>query len=402
MESIVKMGVASWCRGRDCNSWNFAGFRVLIFSVLDYMENEMSHKRNLYLIGFICFLALGLTAAINSIIDPAHLFGRSRYEAGIADILLSGKNVANVSNYDERLLQKYFIEGATADKQVIVLGSSRTMQITSNCFPGQTFCNYCVSGATLEDDLSIFSIYERKGFISKTVIIGVDPWLLNKNNDQARWLSLQNEYLTASKRLGLNASNNSSSGKLFTLIKFRELISLPYLKASFQKWRQDLESTSTSYYATNDMEADVPIRLIDGSYSYDYKYRNRNVEEVKRLASDFANSNPIYSLREFSSLDPAYQNIFETFAKDLHERGIRVILLMIPYHPAVYSTIKTDQKYQMVLCAQRYFEEFGKREGIEVYGSYDPAICMLTENDFYDGMHPKQSAISKIVKHYIK
>jgi hypothetical protein len=65
---------------------------------------------------------------INYFGDAANLFSVN-FEKKIADILQKGYNVTNISNYDERLLGKYLITGSTACPNVLVLGSSRVMQI---------------------------------------------------------------------------------------------------------------------------------------------------------------------------------------------------------------------------------------------------------------------------------
>ena len=108
------------------------------------------------------------------------------FEKGIADILLSGHNVANIGNYDERLLQKDIIQNDQRQIDIIVLGSSRSMQINSqtinDIFQDQIFFNHAVSGASVEDYIAILDLYLEKNALPSTIIIGVDPWILNSNN----------------------------------------------------------------------------------------------------------------------------------------------------------------------------------------------------------------------------
>ena len=81
---------------------------------------------------FLTITGMLAVAATNYCVDPAQLFSGGNYEQGVADILLSGNNVANVSNYDERLLQKAYVNNLKRRNDVIVLGSSRSMQIKSH------------------------------------------------------------------------------------------------------------------------------------------------------------------------------------------------------------------------------------------------------------------------------
>src|SRR3989338_6442097 len=130
----------------------------------------------------------------NYFMDPAGLFRGNDYYEGLAGILLKGNNISNLVNYDDRLLQKYLIEGLPEKKGIVLLGSSRVMQISSDFFPGHTFMNHGVAGASLEDDMAIYWLYRKQGLLPSTVIIGLDPWLLNKNSGQLRFESILREY----------------------------------------------------------------------------------------------------------------------------------------------------------------------------------------------------------------
>ena len=74
---------------------------------------------------FILLPALILFLGFNYAIDPENLFIGERYEKGIADYLIQGKNVTNTFNFDERIFEKYFIGGMRKQPDIIILGSSR-------------------------------------------------------------------------------------------------------------------------------------------------------------------------------------------------------------------------------------------------------------------------------------
>jgi hypothetical protein len=61
-----------------------------------------------------------LVIGINYKYDPANLFdSKNDYEHRIADFLLSGFNVTDITNMDERKLQQFFIEGMVQSPDVI-------------------------------------------------------------------------------------------------------------------------------------------------------------------------------------------------------------------------------------------------------------------------------------------
>jgi len=152
-------------------------------------------KKFIYKASLSTIVVLTILVSVNYFGDAAKLFG-SDYEKVIATILLNGKNVTNISNYDERRLQKELIENLKKTPDIVILGSSRTMLINDEYFTEKFLLNNSVSGASIEDLISIYQIYKSKGMIPGKVIIGIDPWLFNENNNQSRWKTLEKEFNT--------------------------------------------------------------------------------------------------------------------------------------------------------------------------------------------------------------
>ena len=71
-------------------------------------------------------VTLGGIGILNFTVDPAHVLSPSTYEKALAEILRSGHNASGVTNYDDRLLQRYLVEGRWPAPDVIALGSSRS------------------------------------------------------------------------------------------------------------------------------------------------------------------------------------------------------------------------------------------------------------------------------------
>ena len=337
---------------------------------------------------------------MNLAVDPANLFTGSKYEKGISTLLLQGENVTNLSNYDERLVQKYYVGGLTQPRQIVVFGSSRAMMISSDMFPGRVFFNNSVSGATLEDHVAIYELYRERNLRPALMILELDPWLLNRYNGQVRWKSLENEYRSASKRFSgthssltgfpwASTSFGAQGGKLL------ELISPSYFQASIKALWQ--ASKTGQYTSTTDQVADTQIKRTDGSIGYDRKTRSMRADEVRSAAIAYVEEGSVYSLERFVALDPEYKNQLQDFLGALQTDGIRVVILLAPYHPDSYSRLIESNKYKIIVDAQHYFEQLAKSRGIPVMGSFSPADCGCNEADFYDGMHPKESCVRKIL-----
>ncbi|MCZ7662223.1 MAG: hypothetical protein M5U22_04440 [Thermoleophilia bacterium] len=135
----------------------------------------------------VCLVTVG--------VDPANLFRGTGYERGIAELLAQGRNVAAIANHDDRLVQRYYAAKVERAPDVLVLGSSRAMQIRRDDAAaaglGPTFFNASVSEGTLEDFEAILELYLKRGFIPHTVVLGVDIWDLQATDWLAGWKSLR-------------------------------------------------------------------------------------------------------------------------------------------------------------------------------------------------------------------
>lgn len=355
----------------------------------------MNFKKNLFCMILVFIVTLSSAAVFNYYEDPAGLFRSTRYEEGIATLLLENKNVANVSNCDERLLQKYLIQKMQSPYDVLVLGSSRTLQINKNMFSNQTFFNSSVSAASLEDMMAIFEMYREKNLLPQKIVLGVDPWIFNKNNTISAWKTLSTEYVQSVEDFGGQIENhNMTFANNVGYKKYLELISLQYLKASYKKAKKP-EKEEIDYYATEQIKIDDNVKLADGSLSYPASVRDMSVDGAYSEAVNFANQQPITFLGQYNAFDDTSVKNFEAFVNYLQAQNIEVVFFLAPYHPVVYNAFE-NPKYKMVLQAEEYFRAFADQHQIRVIGSYNPEVCRLNNTDFYDGMHPRRAAIENI------
>jgi hypothetical protein len=333
-----------------------------------------------------------LVVVINYYYDPAHLFSGGRYEKGIANILLSGKNVEGALDYDQRNMQRYYISNLREGKEVIVLGSSRSTQITSNLFPGKSFFNNSMSSASIEDYLAIYELYLQHNYAPEIVVLGLDPWMLNRNSGQYLWSSLDDEYFAMIQRLGVPPSDISVPSDI-NKFKFNELVSLSYFNKSVNQLLSG--RTGERYYATGDRYLVDGGRLADGSRVYNLQYRSRSVDEVEASAISFATAQPVAGLGEFTNLDEAYLVQLVTFVKYLQDHNTTVLFYLPPYHPTAYGILSKSESYKIILQVEAKYRTIAQDLGITVIGGYNPEASSLTNEDFYDGQHPKQSAVNR-------
>ncbi|GAP72096.1 hypothetical protein SAMD00024442_24_12 [Candidatus Symbiothrix dinenymphae] len=332
--------------------------------------------------------------ATNYFVDPANLF-RKGYGSDIVDYLLQGYNVAGATNYDERSLQRQYIEKLPKCPTEIVLGSSRVMLIGQTMTGNERLMNHGVTGAVLEDLMAIYYLYEKKGCNQlHKVLIGLDPWLLNVNHGNTSWTILKNEYNDFANILLKKGKRFQFGASWGNFYKYPELFSFSYLKSSIAYLRKLKKPICKP---TKEAINEDGTKRIDGSVAYDTTYRNADLKEINQKARDF-NANPIYLIKNFTSLWQDYCLLFSKFIEYLQQKGIEVEFILLPFHPQVYNYFRTDNYYKIVLDVETYFVNYATKHQITVYGSYDPEKYRLGEFDFYDGFHPKEAAIEKILQ----
>ncbi|MDI1235315.1 MAG: hypothetical protein PSX81_13620 [bacterium] len=334
-----------------------------------------------------------LIIGINFKEDPANIFRRGPYEQGIVKYLNEGKNVTNVTNYDERLLQKYFINEMKDCPDVIILGSSRVMQLGNAYFPNEKLINNGVSGASIEDLLAIYDLYENKGCKIKKVKIGLDPYFLNENNDQSRWKLLANEYNEMLAKLGLSEYTEKTIMAESEVVKYKQLWSVSYFKSS---WSYFIRGVDVHYRPTTEANNKDFTKLTDGSIIYGESSRNSSLETINRYATQSITETPMYSMREFTKISTKYQIILSQFIAYLQSKEVEVEFFISPYHPIVFDYIKKSKDYQIVFEVEKYFNQLADDRKIKLIGSYSPYTYNFIDSNFFDGFHCKGESLNMV------
>lgn len=338
-------------------------------------------------------------------VDPAYLFGRAHLVPAeqVANAWLSGRHVIlSAWSLDERLVMRYYVNRLWPWQapDVLVMGSSRVMKVGAALFPGRSFFNSSVSGASMEDHVGIFQLFRERGLKPRTMVLGLDPWLLNRNNRQPRWVTLEPEYRRGRERLlgrrGLSATMLSG----IPTAKTFELFSPAYFQAAISivfgfSGRPAIADGELTVLVTDQTNVDQQIRYTDGSIEDSSYVRGLSDDYVRGQAIAGANSSPPYSLGDFLNFDPDLTQLFERYVIDLRAIGVVPVFYLPPYHPAGYQRLIEQPKFRIIMDAENYFRRFAASHGIEVYGSYDPAPCGLNESDFSDMMHTKRRAMTQ-------
>jgi hypothetical protein len=355
-------------------------------------------RRFLLKVLLLALPVLLLVGGVNLLGDPAHLFQGAAYEAGIARLLAQGQNVAGLGDYDDRLVQKAYVSDLSQAPDILVLGSSRAMQIRATQFSGFTFFNAAVAEGTLGDAEAILQLYLERGLPPRLVIISLDPWDLQEPDWLTRWKSLYQERAAMLARLGLPAPSEGPD-RLAGWRKWSQLFSPSYFQASSRALAHRLSDDAASghhgYYPTTERAANVPIKLADGSLVYDKKMREKTAAAVEQEAKTYA-ANWQSQFRKVARVKPTGKAELEALVGYMQAQGIRVCFYLGPYHPTVYAEMRDQHGYRIGGDLEDYIRELGARLGVTVVGSYDPVRAGVTATDFFDGLHVKDTGGAKV------
>ena len=327
-----------------------------------------------------------LVILVNYFGDASNLY--NKVEEKIAKLLINGSAVTNIENINERLLQKELINNANKKYNFVILGSSRLFQFSADNLKNDFTFNNSVSGASLEDYISIFQLYKENNNLPKKIIIEIVPWLFNENSNQRRWRSLRDYY---NRYYGIQ--NNFITFAKMKLGKYNELKSLSYFQKSLPKL----------FYGK-----EVPHELKNGNYknitkfprgSISYPTQTINVSNriVRERILNYLRGE-LYSLENFSNVSKDIIFNFKNFIKTLKSNNIDIEFFFMPYPSAVYKRISED--YDNVVKTENIVKRIAEDYNINCFGTFNPRGLKANQSHFFDGMHMNSKGIELFLENY--
>ena len=283
--------------------------------------------------------------------------------------------------YFENMNERKFIEGRLIYplKKVdsIIVGSSRIMQTN---LLSESILNLAVSGASIEDDIA-FALEAVAKLKVKNVYIGADPWLLNSFDGQNRFESVAGLYEHWIER----AFNNKPLQSYFSSDTQNRIDTE---QNSFLKFVRRKLYPKGQLIPQDDVEEIYSKKAYDGSHIYNETYTNSS-KDISQGFPGVLN----YSMKKFE-YDAYSEKNLQILVKYLQSLGVRVTLILSPYHPDVFRLMEKEKP--IFLDIENWFRRFAQENNIKVVGSYDAISVGCQGGEFYDGMHPKSSCMQKL------
>jgi len=348
-------------------------FSYITYKIIEkpFRNRSFFSQKQILLYSFIFLAIIGFIGFISTI--PSN-----KIEELSARTLLKSKYIY-FQNIDERKFTKFRIAIENDKADVIVMGSSRLMQLGSKSF-GKSTLNLSVSGASVED-LVAFIPESINKFKPSVVYIGADPWIFNKNSKQDRWTSVKDMYEFWKKKI--NEKNSEST--------FFQ--NYPNIITNENRFTSIYNKLNLNNEEINGEVGNISKKSRDGLCIYDKNYSSKSQEIIRR---GFLN-NLSYAMNDFK-FDSNARDLYINLIKYLKKKKIEVIIVLSPYHPELFKLMKI--KKSKIPEIENDFIEIAHYLNVKIVGSYDISKIgkNIDNNNFYDGMHPKDSLMALIVK----
>ncbi len=338
-----------------------------------------------------------LLFVVNIAVDSANLLRSDRITSDIFEINSAGKNAIVPNNYNDRDLAYNNIKMLEQPVDTAVLGSSRGIQISSQMLglSDSELQNSCVTGAVLEDVVSLWQAYLDTGNIPNNVILVTDIWFFDQRKIDERFLlTYENEYKTFIEQ---NVETEISLSQPNYLANLQPLLTIPYFQENMKTVFDGSFLTNKVYQTENYSEPDNSVIHPDGSYSYPLNYVNASKSEIDeriRIGLPTISS----EVGGYEKLDEQKVLIFEQLIKSMTQNGVQVVLYLSPYHPSLVEEFNSNTlTYQMFFKTEEYLKEL-EQEGVSVVGSFDNKNVGLFEQDFLDPLHITEQATAEMVE----
>jgi hypothetical protein len=323
---------------------------------------------------------------MNYFVDTANIFSNGLYESRAADIVLKGHNISNLTNCDERLFLEKVITRIPYKPDVVIIGTSRSLEISSDFFPKKTVLNCSVSHASMNDFIAIIGLLDSTNKLPKEIYIESSPTLINPSPTN-EWFSLYNYFNYAVSKIKLSSDVSIVNSQRGILLKqMKTLFSFQY----FQTCLTTLLAQRKKHVI--DVEMAIPTsfgRMKDCSVVYDSAYSKVDTLKEMADAAIFVSKNPI------PLVDAKYLKILQQIVGYLKAKQIAVTLVNIPFQQDCYKI--AEQKNKTLKEIKKGIEDFAIENQIKLIGTLNPFEANLNRGQFYDPLHCNKVALERVL-----
>ncbi len=356
-------------------------------------------------LGFAVLITVPLfTIYYNYTTDVSGFFQGDLELREVSEMVLAGTDIIGYEKLSssERYIIELFVNNIEPVPDVISLGSSRILQLTSDIVGTESFFNCGVTGGDAVDVLTTFYLFDKRDELPETIIIGFDPWFLRDDNEeQGVWDYRSNKELYTeflNEVLGYDVVYERED----TSASFEALYSPNYFQDNINFTLRDSANIEKPIPVVGDVYAQTTeVKRADGSLLYDINFRNRSQEAIYADAHYMTEN--LLRMQDYPELSTYMPQVFDDFFAYAKSKDINIVIVLTPFHPHTYNFIKGTQetdpeRYGGFLQTEPKIRELAAKYDFPVYGSYDPSLIEgVTEADFFDGVHCRDTAIDLLL-----
>ncbi len=320
--------------------------------------------------------------AVNVAGDPANLRGRDAVAVLARQSLTEAVPYA-LSTFEDRQFQ---VARAETDywPEVLVLGSSRATQVDSACFPGKQVYTAAVSSGDLPDMAGILRAYHKFGKKPSLLVLGVDPFHL-KENDQRYWVEVAPSYHDWLLSVGLTPPLK------VWLAEAEWHLRIPLQTLSPYTFRSAVEALRQ---AQSKEPRESPVwKAVDGSRVKSTEPRRNRGEILAEALRRSMRELPDFNL---AGVEPGRADILAALLDGARRDGIETRIFLAPFHPVAYKRLENPLRGRKLTETETFIRKLAVEHGTPVIGSYSPARSGVSGTEFYDGFHPRPSAVARV------
>lgn len=288
--------------------------------------------------------------------------------------------------WNMRAIKPELLQQARPKPQVLILGSSRSMQISPaqvQKLTGMPAFNAAVESAMAEDDYAMLRYaVERAGVTPRLVILGIDVEAFHDR------LPIEDSALEAQAFRGFLPGDGFPAWK-----KFYKLFVVQQTRLSLRSLRVQLTGhlPQRNYFDADGYlhYGEYERERATGHYDLDTKVQREIASYVARTAG-------------YTAISPERRKYLEELLQYCHERGIKVVIWVTPLGPRVLASIGPrgyDQREREVLAMLR---ELGARYGDPVFEFSSVEKFGGDPDGFWDGAHMTEPNNSLVTERLVR
>lgn len=311
--------------------------------------------------------------------------------------------------FDQRSWVKGILEQKRNCPRVLIMGSSTIGSISQQMMRVKTL-NAWLTGPTIEDYEALYSILEKNACMPEKIIIGIDPWFLNKRMVSDRWKTWMSKYQEYHhQKENMQRQENSwvrawaqfkdRLSFITTVESFKFLVKSKSIQTDrvelFEGTTQDLCKSEYLAKSYTDAGANVYFRETDGHSEVCPQF-SRAKEEVRKISETYLSRN-MHNVADWHEVNMDALTRFGTLVKKFRAQNSKVLIVMPPFNPITYSVLQKNSLIRDNLQKMNDgLEEISKRYGAGFLNLEEASVAHCKDEDFEDSHHGNQVCVEHV------